>query len=69
MTNLLLIFANEFKKIPLQAKDFANESWKEKSQGIHFRQIEQNSRNLGKLVPTRFAFYKIDIFKGIFSNY
>ena len=29
MTNLLLIFANEFKKVSLQVSTFASERWKE----------------------------------------
>ena len=34
--------------------------------GIHFHQINQNLPNSGKLVPKRFAFYKIGMFKGVF---
>ena len=39
---------------------------KENFHGIHFCQIDQNSQNLGNLVPKKFAFYIIDIFKRIF---
>ena len=48
MTNFLLIFGNEFKKICLQVSTFANEPWKRNFLGIHFCQIDQSSRNLGK---------------------
>ena len=63
MTNFLLIFGNEFEKICLQVSTFANEPWKGNFLGIHFCQIDQSSRNLGKQIPKRFAFYRIDIFK------
>ena len=62
MTNLLLIFANEFEKLSLQVSTFVNESWKRNFLGIDLRQIDQSSWNLGKLVPQRFVFDKIDIF-------
>ena len=66
MTNLSLLLANEFEQISLQVPSFANGPWKENFFGIDFRQIDQNSRDSGKLVPYRFAFNKIDILKLIF---
>ena len=68
MPNLLLIFANESKNFSLQVLTFANEPWKENFLGTGFRQINQNSRKLKKLVPQRFAFSKIDIFFTSFSQ-
>ena len=65
MTNLSLILANEVKQISLQVSTFENGPWKENFLGIDFRQIDQNSRNSGKLVPQRFVFNKIDILKVI----
>ena len=65
MTNLSLILANELEKISLQVSSFANGPWKENFFGIDFRQIDQNSRDSGKLVPHRFVFNKIDILKVI----
>ena len=65
MTNLSLILANEVEQISLQVSTFENEPWKENFLGIDFRQIDQNSRNSGKLVPQRFVFNKIDILKVI----
>ena len=62
---LSLILANEFEQISLQVLTFKNEPWKENVLGIDFPQIDQNSRNLGKLVPQRFVFNKIDILKVI----
>ena len=44
---------------------FANGPWKENFFGIDFCQIDQNSWDLGKLVPHRFVFNKIDILKVI----
>ena len=61
----LLIFTNEFEKASLQVSAFSNELWKGNLLGIDFRQIDQNSQNLGKLIPQRFALNKIDIFKVI----
>ena len=63
MTNLSLILANELEQISLQVPSFANGPWKENFFGIDFRQINQNSRDSGKLVPHRFVFNKIDILK------
>ena len=63
MTNLSLILANEVEQISLQVSTFENEPWKENFLGIDFRQIDQNSRNSGKLAPQRFVFNKIDILK------
>ena len=68
MTNVLLMFANEFKKISLQVSTFANEPWKENFIVTDFHQIDQISRNSGKLVPERFVFSIIDIFEEIFQN-
>ena len=68
MTNVLLMFANEFKKISLQVSTFANEPWKENFIVTDFHQIDQISRNSGKLVPGRFVFSIIDIFEEIFQN-
>ena len=65
MTYLSLILANEVEQISLQVSTFENEPWKENFLGIDFRQIDQNSRNSGKLVPQRFVFNKIDILKVI----
>ena len=65
MTNLSLIFANEFEEISWQVSIFANGPLKENFFGIDFRQIDQNSRDSGKLVPHRFVFNKIDILKVI----
>ena len=45
---------------------FANVPWKKNFLCIDFRQIDQNSRNLGKLAPQRFAFNKIETLKVIF---
>ena len=45
---------------------FENVPWKKNFLGIDFRQIDQNSRNLGKLAPQRFVFNKIEILKVIF---
>ena len=64
ITNLSLILANKFEQT-LQVSTFANGPWKENFLGIDFRQIDQNSRNSGKLVPQRFVFNKIDILKVI----
>ena len=64
ITNLSLILANKFEQT-LQVSAFANGPWKENFLGIDFHQIEQNSRNSGKLVPQRFVFNKIDILKVI----
>ena len=63
MTNVLLISANAFEKFSLQASALANESWKKNLLGIDLRQTDQSSRNSGKLVPQRFVFDKIYIFK------
>ena len=65
MTNLSLILANKVGQISLQVSTFENGPWKENFLGIDFRQIDQNSQNLGKLVPQRFVFNKIDILKVI----
>ena len=65
MTNLSLILVNELEQISLQVSSFANEPWKENFFGTDFPQIDQNSRDLGKLVPHRFVFNKIDILKVI----
>ena len=65
MTNLSLILSNEFEQISLQVSSFANGPWKENFFGNDFRQINQNSRDSGKLVPHRFVFDKIDILKVI----
>ena len=46
-----------------------NEPWKENFLGIDFRQIDQNSQNLGKLEPQGFVFNKIDIYEVIFWNW
>ena len=66
MTNLLLIFTNQFEKISLQVSTFGNEPWKGNFLGIDFCQVDQNSPNSGKLVPQRFAFNKSDVFKVLF---
>ena len=58
---------NEFEEISLQVSTFANEPWKEKFLGIDICQIDQNLQNSGKLVPRRFVFNKIDIFKKYFK--
>ena len=50
-------------KISLQASTFANDSWKVNFLGIDLCQIGQSSLNSEKLVPQRFLFDKIDIFK------
>ena len=63
MTNLSLILANEVGQISLQVSTFGNGPWKENFLGIDFGQIDQNSRNSGKLVPQIFVFKKIDILK------
>ena len=65
MTNLPLILSNEFQQISLQVSTFANGPWKENYLGINFRQIDQNSCNLGMLVQQIFVFNKIDILKVI----
>ena len=65
MTNLPLILSNEFQQISLQVLTFANGPWKENYLGINFRQIDQNSCNLGMLVQQIFVFNKIDILKVI----
>ena len=52
----------------LQVSTFANGPWKENFLGIDLRQIGQNPRNSGKLVPQEFAFNKIDILKVILWN-
>ena len=65
MTNLPLILSNEFEQISLQVSTFANGPWKESYLGINFRQIDQNSCNLGMLVQQIFVFNKIDILKVI----
>ena len=56
MTNLSLILANEVGQISLQVSTFGNGPWKENFLGIDFGQIDQNSRNSGKLVPQIFVF-------------
>ena len=43
------MLANEFEQISLQISAFANGSWKGNFFGIDFRQIDQNSQDLGKL--------------------
>ena len=63
MTNLSLILANEVEQISLQISPFENRPWKKNFLGIDFRQIDQNSRNSGKLVPQRFVLNKIYILK------
>ena len=63
MTNLLLIFANEFEKLSLQVSTFANESWRGNFLGIDLHQIDQSLRISEKLVSQRFVFDKVDIFK------
>ena len=65
MINLSWILANEFEQISLHVSSSPNGPWKENSFGIDFRQINQNSRDSGKLVPHRFVFNKIDILKVI----
>ena len=45
---------------------FANVPWKKNFLCMDSRQIDQNSRNFGKLAPQRFAFNKIEILKVIF---
>ena len=65
MTNLPLILSNEFEQISLQVSTFANGPWKENYLGINFRQVDQNSCNLGMLVQQIFVFNKIDILKVI----
>ena len=57
--------ANEFEKISLQASPFFNGPQKENFLSIEFNQIDQNSRNSGKLVPQTFVFNKIYITKVI----
>ena len=63
MTNLLFIFANEFKKSSSQVSAFANDSWKGNFWGIDFRKSIKNLQNSGKLVPQKFVFNRTDIFK------
>ena len=63
MTNLLLIFANQAEKISLQTSTLANEPRKKNFLSIDFSQVDQNSRNSGKLVPKNIFFNKYDIFK------
>ena len=65
MTNVSFILANKFDQISLQVSSFANGPWKENFFGIYFRQIDQNPRDTGKLVPHRFVLNKIDILKVI----
>ena len=60
--------ANVVEQIYSQVSTFENGSWKENFLGIDFCQIDQNSRNLGKLVLQRFVFNKIDILKVILQN-
>ena len=61
--NLSLILANELEKISLQVLTFANGPWKENFLIIDFHQIDQNSRNSGKLVSQRFVFNKFILLK------
>ena len=65
MTNVSFILANKLDQISLQVSSFANGPWKENFVGIDFRQIDQNSRDTGKLVPHRFVLNKVDIPKVI----
>ena len=59
MTNFSLILVYEFEQISLQVSTFANGPWKKNFLGIDFGQIDQNSRNSGKLAPQRFALTKL----------
>ena len=59
MTNLLLIFVNQFEKISLQVSTFANEPWKKNFLCLDFSQVDQNSQNSEKLVPQTFFLTKL----------
>ena len=61
MTNLSLLFANEFEKFSLQVSTFTNESYKGNLIGIDLCQNDQSSRNSEKLAPQRLVFDKLDI--------
>ena len=60
--NLSLILANELENIRKNST-FTNGPWKENFLSIDFHQIDQNSRNSGKLVSQRFVFNKFILLK------
>ena len=66
MINPLLMLANQFEKVSLQVRTFANKPCKKNVFGIDFRQVDQKLQNLAKLVRQRFVFSNIDILKVIF---
>ena len=67
MTNSLLIFANELEKVSLPVSVFPNKAWKGNCLCLDFRQIDQNSQNLGKLVPKKIFFIKLTYLKAYFK--
>ena len=51
------------QKISSQVSTFANEPWRENLLGIDIHQIDQKSRNSGKLIPQSLFFTKREYLK------
>ena len=55
------------QKISSQVSTFANEPWRENLLGIDIHQIDQKSRNSGKLIPQSLFFTKREYLKKKFK--